>query len=637
ALRRLDPARARPLLVPLLHDEDPEVAAEALRSVRAAGRADFVYLPALVALLRHRRLKSEAREVLVGYGEKALDALGHFLADEQEDIWVRRHLPATIARIDGQRAIDLLVGALGDRDGFIRYKAIENLERLHRARPELRVPRAPIEALALAEARRYFTYLGLHHSLFVRHDLPRDSLLARALVEKTVRSTDRIYRLLALLHPWQEIAGARHALERGDARARAAAIEYLDNVLGGPLRARVLPVLEDLPLEEKVRRGYTIVRSRPRGVEESLLELVHDEDPVVAAAAIDLVRERRLWTLKADLEFVLAHRDPRDWYVFEAASWALAAERLGEARRRELWLEPLPATELASVLRRLPLFASVWVDELFRIAVAGRQVRHGPGRALLQEGAVPDAVHILLDGQVVERRGAEPARELAAPAALGFREALEGRPSSATVATAGPAVTLSIGADDMRLLLADNTDLIDGLFRTLVSHDLAPVEAPVILSGRAAEAVEPGLSPVQKVLALQSLPLFAHATGDEMLHLAAAARETRLAAGEALAASGDRPAIFFVLSGELVLEAPRDPVDPNAAAGPMVAGPGDAVGVHETLAGVAFGRTVRATRDGLALRLDRADFLDLLGQRPALLQQVFRALFDLLPAAAAAA
>ena len=261
----------------------------------------------------------------------------------------------------------------------------------------------------------------------------------------------------------------------------------------------------------------------------------------------------------------------------------------------------------------------------------------GPGRPLRQEGAVPDAVPLLLDGQVVERRGAEPARELVAPAALGFREALEGRPSSATVATAGPAVTLSIGADDMRLLLADNTDLIDGLFRTLVSHDLAPVEAPVILSGRAAEAVEPGLSPVQKVLALQSLPLFAHATGDEMLHLAAAARETRLAAGEALAASGDRPAIFFVLSGELVLEAPRDPVDPNAAAGPMVAGPGDAVGVHETLAGVAFGRTVRATRDGLALRLDRADFLDLLGQRPALLQQVFRALFDLLPAAAAAA
>ncbi|HXH05498.1 MAG TPA: cyclic nucleotide-binding domain-containing protein, partial [Vicinamibacterales bacterium] len=230
-----------------------------------------------------------------------------------------------------------------------------------------------------------------------------------------------------------------------------------------------------------------------------------------------------------------------------------------------------------------------------------------------------------------------PPRALEAPAALGFREALEGRPSSAGVTTAGPAVTLSIGTDEMRLLLADNTDLIDGLLRTLVARDLTPVEAPVIVSGRAGDAVAPGLTPVQKVLVLQSLPLFAHASGDEMIHVAGVAREARVAAGETLAAAGDPPAIFFVLSGEIALEATGAPGEPGGAAGPMVAGPGDAVGVHETLAGVAFGRTVRAARDGLALRLDRADLLDLLGQRPALLQQVFRALFDLLPAAAAAA
>ena len=48
-------------------------------------------------------------------------------------------------------------------------------------------------------------------------------------------------------------------------------------------------------------------------------------------------------------------------------------------RRRELWLEPLPAAELAGRLRGLPLFASVSVDELFRMAGTSRQVRHQPG------------------------------------------------------------------------------------------------------------------------------------------------------------------------------------------------------------------------------------------------------------------
>ena len=77
----------------------------------------------------------------------------------------------------------------------------------------------------------------------------------------------------------------------------------------------------------------------------------------------------------AEVRFVRAHRDARDWYVFEAASWALAAHRVEADRRRTLWQEPLPAVELADRLRKLPIFHFTSVDELFRIASLGRQVR----------------------------------------------------------------------------------------------------------------------------------------------------------------------------------------------------------------------------------------------------------------------
>ena len=106
---------------------------------------------------------------------------------------------------------------------------------------------------------------------------------------------------------------------------------------------------------------------------------------------------------------MLAHRDVRDWYVFEAASWALAERRMPAERRRELWREPLPAAELVGRLRALPLFAMVSVDELFRIAGIGRQVRHEPGTVLLQEGIVPTTVHVVLDGHVLISRQAEAA------------------------------------------------------------------------------------------------------------------------------------------------------------------------------------------------------------------------------------
>ena len=65
------------------------------------------------------------------------------------------------------------------------------------------------------------------------------------------RTVDRIYRLLSLIYPWKDIAAARWTLEHGDSRGRASALEYLDNLLTGPVRKRVLPVLEEVPLFDR--------------------------------------------------------------------------------------------------------------------------------------------------------------------------------------------------------------------------------------------------------------------------------------------------------------------------------------------------------------------------------------------------
>ena len=60
--------------------------------------------------------------------------------------------------------------------------------------------------------------------------------------------------------------------------------------------------------------------------------------------------------------------------------------------------------------------------------------------------------------------------------------------------------------------------------------------------------------------------------------------------------------------------------------------PGDAVGLYETLAGTARGAVGRdpfrlvVEETGAALRIDREELFDLIGQRPALLQQLFAAL-----------
>lgn len=624
AIGQLADPRFNHLLVPLLYDADPRVTKEALRSARELGPANVMFVPALVSTLRHRAFKSEARDVLVSYGEGVLDALGHFLRDREEEIWIRRHLPSTIARIPSQKSLDLLVEAMADPDGFLRYKAVVGIERLRQERPELTFAREAIEARVLREGMHYFNYLSLHYNLFYKADFSRDSLLAAALEQKMGRTVDRIYRLLGLIYPWKDVVAARWALEHGDARARASAAEYLDNILGGQVRKRIMPILEDAPITEKVSKANVALRTRPRDVEETLLQLINDDDQVVSAAAINLVKDLKLWSLADDLEHVLAHRDAGDWFVFEATSWALAVYRVPEEKRRALWLEPLPTVELAARLRKLPIFASVSVDELFRIAAPGRQVRVEAGQVIYSEGAAPDAFRFLIDGRVSLRTRAGEAIEVTAPEALGFEELLQASAMSATARAIETSVILVVSASDALTLLSDNTDLVRGLFTMLIDRGTLKEDGLVVRGSAAAEVTRlgtGGLTPIQKVLVLQCIPVFSRVTAEDMLQLASIAREVPLQSGAVLVSAADPAAMYAVVCGEITV-ALTDREIPEAA------GPSDAIFVRETLAGVSKGRSATVKTPGLALRIGQEDLFDLLEQHETLLRQIFGALFQ---------
>jgi len=624
AIRHIENPRFRRLLIPLMYDEATDVAHAALESVQTVGTSDFIFVPTLVALLRNRQLKGRARQVLVSYGEPVVDVLDHFLRDPEEDIWVRRHIPTSLAQIQSQKSVDVLVAALGEQDGFIRFKVVAALERLRRTDAPLSFPRETLETYTLREGVQYFNYLSLRSNLVANKTLQASDLLTKTLDEKMDRTRDRIYRLLALIYPWRDIGAAQWTLGHGDARSRASASEYLDNILTGQLRKRIMPVLEDLPVEERVKRGNVLLKTRPRDLEETLLRLINDDDQVIAAVAIDVVRQNQMWSLGDDIEHVLAHRDVHDWYVFEAASWTLAERRMSAERRRELWLEPLPAAEMVGELRTLPLFASVSVDELFRMASSARQVRHQPGTILVQEGLAPDTIHVLLDGQILESGTIARPGPIAAPVALGFAQALQGIPMRKTVRTVDKAVTLALTVEEFSTLLADNTDLVRGLFATLAERvdpatcsNLQSTGVTTELHQLAAE----GLLPVEKILALQRLPVFARIAADEMTALAGISHTVVMNAGSSLFTESAPVGLWVVLSGEVSLD--------DASGAHDMAHTGDVIGSLSMLSGKPLSKRAEVTRSGVALRLDRDELFDLLGERPELLRQLFEGMFKI--------
>ena len=282
-------------LVRLLYDVDPRVAKVAVESVSSrveGGSRNPLYIPILISRLHDRRLKHEARTALVGYGETVIPALQHFMNDDQEEIWVRRALPKTIARIGGRAALMSLTESLSAADPFLRRKVIEALGFLRSHDSEARPHRASIEAQLLVECHGHLRALidltalseyrggGNGRPVLVGDEKAREPhLLERLLSDRIDDHTSNIFRLLGLIYPQRDILATYQGLlsERPDQRAHA--LEYMDNILEGEVRRAVFAVIDDLPIRERLRMAKKIFDLEPATVSATVRRLASVRPP----------------------------------------------------------------------------------------------------------------------------------------------------------------------------------------------------------------------------------------------------------------------------------------------------------------------------------------------------------------------
>ena len=430
-----------------------------------------------------------------------------------------------------------------------------------------------------------------------------------------------------MLHEVDDVTAARHAIERGSAKRRARAIEYLDNLLRANVRKRILPLIDESPPEVKVDHANHVLGTRPRNLEDTMAQLVHDDNPVVASSAVHYVagREPLLPQLIDDIEWVSRHRAATHPRVSAAADWVLATRDRGRARAGTD-RDGLPVVELADRLGRIPIFEFVSVDELFRVIESGQEVRYAAGQAVGVEGAT-EAVELLIDGTVRQVVGLDEQRDLPAPGVLGLEEVLQGAPTLHPSLAREPCVCFRIRADDFMAMVADDIRLAQGLFRLLLGsadgrRNGGPAHLPAVgLPSSDSAAVRQGD-------ARSAAPLLSRAAVGDLLALVGAARELSLWEGETLFRDDDAASLCLVLDGIVQLEADGD--------GPLVVGPGGMLLVAETLAGALAGCNGTAVRACRVLRAERDDVFTVLSERTTLLQDLFSGIFAAEVSAAAA-
>jgi AAA family ATP:ADP antiporter len=303
-------------LVDLLMDEDVGVARAAATSAGEHRTPDT--FRALVDALGRPPLRAHLRRALARFGGDAVESMERILGDERAPVEVRIALPRAIGEIEDQRSVDALLKRIPDENPRFHYQAIKGLARLRARGGALRFPRAEVdrvlrfEADALAELTESASAVSRRETSTGGH-----RLLVKVLEERMEFTRERIFRLLGLVYAQSEIAALWIRVVSGRPPVRAAAFEYLANLLSRKHRRWLLPLLE----------GRVASAEEPP-FEVALGALVQSQDYWIAAGAVTVIGEERLGSLVPVLE---AARNHRGAVVREAV--ARAIEKLSPAAR----------------------------------------------------------------------------------------------------------------------------------------------------------------------------------------------------------------------------------------------------------------------------------------------------------------
>lgn len=333
-------------LIGLLADRDDNVVRHAIRAVRRRIERDgrnVLYAPAVIALLRNRRVKHDARETLVAFGEPILPALIHFMNEPSEDRWVRRALPKTLASLGTPAAASALIESLlASTDPFLRRKIVEALGSLKSERPAISIPDQKIEEAIRVEGQEYFRSLMALYALgSLQHgrlfgprmqwdgELHEPSLLEQLLAERLGDSLRNVFGLLAFLYEPNAIWSAHRSLMSERAILRTHAVEYLDNVIAPAFRRVVLPMIDDIPIDGRLAAGKKLFGIQSQSKVEllsSVISTCFDKDDEIAAwtaAALYEVYTGRIEPLYPEVR-AMQSRDEAHPFVRETAGWVRA-------------------------------------------------------------------------------------------------------------------------------------------------------------------------------------------------------------------------------------------------------------------------------------------------------------------------
>jgi len=245
-------------LTRLIGDEDPGVSAYALKSAARLKKEE--YIPVIIRKLGISVNLEDAVEALRGYGDAAVGALERSLLDRSGEFVVRRAAVEVLGRIGTRLAVRSLTEELEYGRGELDRRIIDVLDRLRSDNTDMPISEAVAKRKTCALVRKFCRdFLDLQREGAGSERTGGRQDLARSL-EATFAD---IFKLLGLYYPQGDIRRAYQNIRTGTRHSVAHAVEWLDNALAKDLHDVILPLVDDLTVQEKTARFKKILEDLP--------------------------------------------------------------------------------------------------------------------------------------------------------------------------------------------------------------------------------------------------------------------------------------------------------------------------------------------------------------------------------------
>lgn len=441
----------------LLCDPDPGVRIEAIQSAGKSRQPDLY--PLLINACDSPETSRAAALALTNLGDKVFPEIE--TAFSQPDAPRQRllSLAAALGRIGGMRSQALLRSRSGSPDGELRLQILNALSQCHYHTKDLSEIYAGIKPEIQDLAWICAAQIDLENT-------EKTALLSAALRKIVTQTRERVLLLLSFAFDANSILQAREAWLSGTAAQLAYALEIVDTQLPSEWKPMVIPILEDLSPEGRLRRLALIFPQERQTREDRLRALICESSGKhfstwTRACAIYTAVQFSARSLQDAIQNASTQSDE---LVRSTAGWALA-QLSGEAQKGKNAM--LSIIEKVLILKSVDMFSQTPDEVLADVADLLEEMEISEGEMIFKKGDLGDSMYVIVDGKVGVYDEGRLLNYLGEHDVFGEMALLDPEPRLASVTAVEPTRLFRLDQSPFYQLMAERPEVATGIIRLL--------------------------------------------------------------------------------------------------------------------------------------------------------------------------